>query len=78
MSCHVISRDVSKSVHNETVLEWVVPERVLGYQSLIIDAHREFKGDYWMGYDRCFQQSATATRIDKWVNVNIRYSSFPT
>ena len=70
-----------------TILEWVQcfslytaivsrkqPERVpdlLGYQSLIIDAHREFKGDYWMGYDRCFLQSAAATRIDKWANVDI-------
>lgn len=70
-----------------TILEWVQcfslytaivsrkqPERVpdlLGYQSLIIDAHREFKGDYWMGYDRCFRQRAAATHIDKWADVDL-------
>lgn len=71
-----------------SILEWVQcfslytaiisqkqPERVpdlLGYQSLIIDAHREFKGDYWMGYDRRFRlRAAAASQVDKWANVDI-------
>ena len=51
------------------------PKRVpdlLGYQSLIIDAYQEFKGDYWMGYDRCFRQRAAAVaQVDKWTNIDI-------
>ena len=68
-----------------SILDWVrlftaivfrkQPERVpnlLGYQSLIIDAYREFKGDYWMGYDRCFRQRAAAVaQVDKWANIDI-------
>ena len=49
------------------------PERVpdlLGYQSLIIDAHREYQGKYWMGYDRRFRQRAAATHMEKWANID--------
>ena len=39
------------------------PERVtdlMGYQSLIIDALLEYKGDCWAGYDRRFRQQAVS------------------
>ena len=47
-----------------------VPD-LLGYQSLIIDAQREFQGDHWLGYDRRFRLRAAATHPDKWANVDI-------
>ena len=49
------------------------PERIrdlMGYQALIIDAYMEYTGDYWMGYDRCFQQ-ITASQPDKsWASID--------
>lgn len=69
-----------------SILEWVQcfglytaiisknhPERVpdlLAYQSLIIDAHREYKGDYWSGYDRRFRQRAAATQSIQWASID--------
>ena len=62
-----------------TILEWLQcfstyvsvvarkhPERIadlMGYQSLIIEASMEYKGDCWAGYDRRFHQQA-ASRPD--------------
>ena len=59
-----------------SILEWVQcfstyvavvarkhPERIadlMGYQSLIIDASLEYKGDCWAGYDRRFRQQAVS------------------
>ena len=67
------------------ILEWVrcfglyvaiisrkYPERVpdlLSYQALILDAHKEYPGDHWIGYDRRFRQRAAATRSTKWSDV---------
>ena len=69
-----------------SILEWVQcfslytaiiskkqPDRVadlLAYQSLIIDAHREYKGDYWSGYDRRFRQRAAATQSIHWASID--------
>ena len=49
------------------------PDRVadlLAYQSLIIDAHREYKGNYWSGYDRRFRQRAAATQSIHWASID--------
>ena len=32
---------------------------LLGYQHLIIQAHQEYQGDGWLGYNRCFRQRVT-------------------
>ena len=45
------------------------PSRVLdllGYQNLILHTFREFKGDVWLEYDRCFRQQAAAIPSDNW------------
>ena len=42
---------------------------LLGYQDLIIDASREFEGEYWMGYDCRFRQWAAVYPTKKWANV---------
>ena len=60
-----------------SILEWVQcfsiyivvigeksPERVkdlLGYQALLLEAHMEYEGGTWMGYDRSFRQSVAAS-----------------
>ena len=48
------------------------PERIidmLGYQSIIVEASREYEGDTWLGYDRRFRQMAAATPGSKWATV---------
>ena len=45
------------------------PARVLdllGYQSLIIQAYQEYRGDCWLGYDCRFRQQAAATPSISW------------
>ena len=65
-----------------TILEWLQcfstyvsvlarkhPNRIpdlMGYQSLIIDASLEFKGDSWAGYDRRFRQQAASNPQTSW------------
>ena len=49
------------------------PERVpdlIGYQWLIIDAHHEYQGVYWTGYDRHFWQRAAATHSVWWACID--------
>jgi len=49
------------------------PERILdllGYQSLLIDAYQEYKGDSWNGYDRRFHLSAAANATKVWACIN--------
>ena len=49
------------------------PERVvdlLGYQSIIVEASREYEGDTWLGYDRRFRQMVAATPDAKWATVD--------
>ena len=49
------------------------PERVpdlLGYQSLIIDASIQYKGDSWVGYDRRFRLSAAANSVKVWASLD--------
>ena len=44
------------------ILEWLqcfgIYVAMLAYQHLIIQAHQEYQGDCWLGYDRCFRQRA--------------------
>ena len=51
------------------------PERVpdlLGYQSLIIDAQRQFRGDHGMGYSRRFRHRAAATgKNNNWADIDV-------
>ena len=65
-----------------TILEWLQcfstyvsvvarkhPERIadlMGYQSLIIEASMEYKGDCWAGYDRRFRQQAASRPNITW------------
>jgi len=65
-----------------TILEWLqcfssyvsvvarkrpncIPD-LMGYQSLIIDAALEYKGDSWAGYDRRFRQQAASNPQTSW------------
>ena len=52
-----------------TVVSRHHPERIpdlMGYQSLIIDASMEYKGDCWAGYDRRFRQQAASHPSTVW------------
>ena len=65
-----------------TILEWLQcfstyvsivsrnhPERIpdlMGYQSLIIEASMEYKGDCWAGYDWRFRQQAASHPSTTW------------
>ena len=45
------------------------PERItdlMGYQSLIIEAHLEYKNDCWIGYDCRFRQQAASQPHHPW------------
>lgn len=68
------------------ILEWVQcfniyiavistksPSRVrdlLGYQTLIIQASMEYRGDGWLGYDRRFRQNAAADPDTVWARLD--------
>ena len=43
---------------------------LLGYQSIIVEAFREYEGDTWLGYDRRFRQMAAAKLGCKWATVD--------
>ena len=73
-----------KTVSN--ILEWVQcfsiyvaiisrkePHRVvdlLAYQHLVIQAHQEYQGDCWLGYDRRFRQRAAANPSRSWSTID--------
>ena len=88
--CHVVMLDMVSDI-----VEWLQcfgtyiaiisrkqPARVLDlfcYQNLIIQAYQEYRGNCWLGYDRCFQQQAAATPT-RWAVVdptlwNLAFSS---
>ena len=49
------------------------PDRIpdlLGYQSLIIEAHLEYGGDGWIGYDKRFRLNAAANSLKTWAQVD--------
>ena len=49
------------------------PHRVvdlLAYQYLIIQAHQEYQGDCWLGYDRRFRQRAAANPSRSWSTID--------
>lgn len=74
--CHAISN----------ILEWLKcfgiyvaiishkqPQRVpdlIGYQTLIIEAHMEYSGEGWMGYDRRFRQRAASDPNIIWSQID--------
>ena len=43
---------------------------LLGYQSIIVEASREYEGETWLGYDRRFRQMAAAKLGCKWATVD--------
>ena len=45
-----------------------VPD-LLSYQTLILDAQREYLGDHWIGYNRRFRLRAETTQSKKWSKV---------
>ena len=70
-----------------SIIEWVQsfvytailsksqPNRVadlLGYQTLILQAHQEFQGDFWLRYDRTFRQKAATLKNAKWDTIALR------
>lgn len=75
-------RTSKRSRRSLTILEWLQcfstyvsvlarkhPNRVpdlMAYQTLIIDASLEFRGDSWAGYDRRFRQDAASTPHTPW------------
>lgn len=78
------SKQKCKSV--ASILEWIQcfgiyvavlarsqPERVpdlLAYQTLMIQAHLEFQGDNWLGYDRNFRLRAASEGNRKWATID--------
>ena len=49
------------------------PHRVadlLGYQTLVLQAYQEFRGDSWLRYDHTFRQKAATSRIEKWATID--------
>ena len=49
------------------------PERVpdlIAYQTIIIEAHLEYEGDGWIGYDRHFQQRIVASSSGAWSRID--------
>ena len=54
------------------------PHRVadlLGYQTLILQAHQEFKGDFWLRHDRTFRQKAATQKTPKWASIDTTFWS---
>ena len=43
---------------------------LMGYQSLIIEAHMEYKNDCWIGYDRRFRQQAASSPRTPWSTID--------
>ena len=43
---------------------------LLGYLSITVEACREYEGDTWLGYDRCFRQRAAASPDTKWAKID--------
>ena len=78
------SRPKKRSV--TSILEWIQclsiytsiiskkqPESVpdlLGYQTLLIDAYLEYRGDTWVGYDRRFRLTAAANTTKVWAHID--------
>ena len=55
------------------VLSKSQPHRVadlLGYQTLILQAYMEFRGDRWLGYDRIFRLKAATQKDLKWASID--------
>ena len=49
------------------------PERIpdlLAYETLIIEAHMEYSGDAWLGYDRRFRQCAATDVTKNWAIID--------
>ena len=49
------------------------PEKIqdlLGYQTLIVEARREYDSDTWLGYDRRFRQNAAASPGTVWARID--------
>ena len=46
-----------------------IPE-MLAYLTLIIEAHMEYAGDAWLGYDRRFRQRAAADPGMSWATID--------
>ena len=69
-----------------SILEWIqcysiytavvcakCPERIqdmLGYQALIMEACMEYEGDSWLGYDRRFRQTVSASPGATWAKID--------
>ena len=43
---------------------------LLAYETLIIEAHMEYSGDAWLGYDRRFRQCAATDATQNWVIID--------
>ena len=49
------------------------PERIpdlLAYEKLIIEAHMEYSGDAWLGYDQRFRQCAATDATNNWAIID--------
>ena len=45
---------------------------LMEYQSLIIEAHMEYKNDCWIGYDSRFQQQAASSPCTAWSTIDTK------
>ena len=55
------------------ILSKSYPHRIadlLGYQTLILQAYQEFKGDFWLRYDHTFRQKAATLKDAKWAQID--------
>ena len=46
-------------------------QNMLGYQAFIVDAHTEYEGDGWQGYDHWFRQTAAAVPDTPWAKIKL-------
>ena len=47
----------------------MIPD-LIAYQTIIIEAHLEYEGDGWIGYDRCFRQRMVASSSEAWSHID--------
>ena len=54
----------------------MIPD-LIAYQTIIIEAHLEYEGDGWIGYDRCFRQRMVASSSGAWSHIDSTLGVWP-
>ena len=64
IQCYSIYMAVVVEKHPEKIQD------LLGYQTLIVEARREYDSDTWLGYDRRFRQNAAVSPGTVWARID--------